>query len=136
MLFSSSCVSLCFMQHCVSPASQPGYSRPVFAGEHGLGDGQLVGDRRSTDVLTNTSCNIQLICRSRYKKHLLRVVLSRVYATAWPRPYGVIEHQKFYVEGTCCSAVRPLGGSAHVFVLFQGAPGSGLCFNCVATASP
>lgn len=36
--------SLFLFSLSVSPASQPGYSRPVFAGQHGLGDGQLVGD--------------------------------------------------------------------------------------------
>lgn len=36
--------SLFLFSLSVSPASQPGYSRPVFAGQHGLGNGQLVGD--------------------------------------------------------------------------------------------
>lgn len=45
------------------------YSRPVFAGEHGLSDGQLMSDGGATDVLGDSSCYVQLIWIAQ-RKHL------------------------------------------------------------------
>lgn len=56
------------------------YSRPVFAGEHGLGDGQLVCDRGAADVLGDPCRYIQLV----WKRQKLHNIHSQILTNAPP----------------------------------------------------
>lgn len=81
------------------------YSRPVFAGEHGLGDGQLVCDRGAADVLGDPCRYIQLV----WKRQKLHNIHSQILTNA-PPPAEIVYPRR---DVPVCGGSERLNTSRH-----------------------